>query len=131
MEKMVRKEAREFVMQVLFQMDAQKDFENTDFEKCIGEKKLGGQKEYVMSALSNTVSHLAEIDGIIDEKSEGWPSKRMAKTDLAVMRLAVCEIKYFDDIPKAVTVNEAVELAKVYGTDASPKFINAVLAKID
>lgn len=128
---MNRKEAREFVMQVLFQMDAQKDFEAPDIEKYLGDKKTGNQKEYIVSAIKNTAEHLAEIDSIIDEKSEGWPVRRMAKTDLAVMRLAICEIKYFDDIPKAVTVNEAVELAKIYGTDTSSKFINAVLGKID
>ena len=67
---MNRKEAREFAMQVLFQIDAQKDFEAPDFEKYIGEKKLGNQKEYVLAALNNTVSHIVEIDAIIDEKSE-------------------------------------------------------------
>ena len=55
----------------------------------------------------------------------------MPKTDLAIARLATCEIKYMEDIPKAVAINEAVELAKAYGTDSSAKFINAVLKNIE
>jgi N utilization substance protein B len=54
----------------------------------------------------------------------------MPKADLAIIRVAVCEMKYISDIPNAVSINEAVELAKAYGTEQSPKFVNAVLSKI-
>ena len=67
---------------------------------------------------------------MIDDASEGWPASRMAKPDLAVIRVAVGEMLYADDVPDAVAINEAVNLAKAYGTDQSPKFVNAVLAKI-
>ena len=70
------------------------------------------------------------IDEKINEHSQKWSVKRMPKADLAVARLASCEILFMEDIPKAVSINEAVELAKKYGTENSAKFINAVLKNI-
>ena len=72
---------------------------------------------------------MAELDALIDEKSTGWKTNRMAKVDLAIIRLAVYEIKFEDDIPTKVSINEAVELAKKYGADESGSFVNGVLAK--
>jgi len=76
------------------------------------------------------VAVLEEIDKIINESSKGWKTTRMGKVDLTLIRLAVYEIKYEEDIPTGVAINEAVELAKKYGTDDSPAFINGILAKI-
>lgn len=73
---------------------------------------------------------MAELDALIDEKSTGWKTNRMAKVDLAIIRLAVYEIKFEDDIPTKVSINEAVELAKKYGADESGAFVNGVLAKL-
>ena len=84
-----------------------------------------------MSAIFNKIiAVLEEIDKIINESSKGWKTTRMGKVDLTLIRLAVYEIKYEEDIPTGVAINEAVELAKKYGTDDSPAFINGVLAKI-
>ena len=76
------------------------------------------------------VSGLAEIDEAIDAVAEGWKTGRMGKVDLTLIRLAVYEMKYDEDVPVGVAINEAVELAKKYGTDESPAFINGVLAKL-
>lgn len=73
---------------------------------------------------------LAEIDRIIDENTEGWDTTRMGKVELTVLRLAVYEILYDDEIPAGVAINEAVEIAKKYGQDNSGGFVNAILAKI-
>lgn len=62
--------------------------------------------------------------------AEGWKTGRMGKVDLTLIRLAVYEMKYDEDVPVGVAINEAVELAKKYGTDESPAFINGVLAKL-
>ena len=72
---------------------------------------------------------IAQIDEMINEKTEGWKTSRMGKVDLAILRLAVYEIVFDDTIPNPVAINEAVELAKKFGRDESPKFINGVLAK--
>lgn len=128
---MVRKEAREFAMQTLFQIDVHKDFEQCDIEKYMGDKKLGNQKHYVNSLLTQICSNIDVIDAKINQCSESWPASRMAKTDLAITRIAVGEILFIEDVPKAVAINEAVNLAKDYGTETSPKFINAILGKVE
>ena len=75
------------------------------------------------------VGKIPEIDGMINEKASGWNTKRMGKVDLTILRLAVYEIIFDENIPAGVAINEAVELAKAYGQDESPAFINGVLAK--
>jgi N utilization substance protein B len=72
---------------------------------------------------------LEEIDKAINEKAVGWETSRMAKVDLTIIRLAVYEIKYDETVPTGVAINEAVELAKKFGQDGSPSFVNGVLAK--
>ena len=74
--------------------------------------------------------HLEEIDRKIEEKSNGWSLKRLAKADITALRLAIYEIQYDEDVPAGVAVNEAVELAKLYGTDKSPAFVNGVLGSV-
>ena len=128
---MNRKQAREFVMQTLFQIEVHKDFDNPDFDLYMAECGAGNQKEYITSLLSSICGNIEKIDGMIDAASEGWPSSRMSKPDLAIIRVAVGEILFADDVPKAVAINEAVNLSKDYGTEQSPKFVNAVLGKIE
>ena len=70
------------------------------------------------------------IDAIINEKVDKWKTTRMPKVDLAILRLAVYEIKFEEDIPEGVSINEAVELAKLYGTDKSSSFVNGALSKV-
>ena len=69
------------------------------------------------------------IDDMINKEAKGWDTTRMGKVDLTLIRLAVYEIKYDDEIPTGVAINEAVELAKKFGQDNSPAFVNGVLAK--
>lgn len=75
-------------------------------------------------------AHLTDIDALINENVTGWKTSRMAKVDLTILRLAVYEIKYDDTIPTKVSINEAVELAKKYGTEKSGSFVNGVLSRI-
>ena len=106
-------------------------FENTaDF--IAGEENdeaaliVGAAKE----KLSKIILKLGEIDKILEKGISGWKLSRIGKTDIAILRLAVYEMKFDDEIPEKVAINEAVELAKQFGTDASASFINGVLAKI-
>jgi N utilization substance protein B len=86
--------------------------------------------EYCHTALEKTSLQIEEIDAKINEVSEGWKTGRMGKVDLTLIRLAVYEMLYEEDVPAKVAINEAVELAKQYGTDNSPSFVNGVLAKL-
>ena len=76
------------------------------------------------------VDKIQVLDGMINEVSLGWPTTRLGKSELTIMRLAVYEMKFDDDIPVNVAINEAVELAKKYGADSAPSFVNGVLAKL-
>lgn len=126
---MNRKEARELAMKCVFQMEAQREFTQEAIDKFTDDA-MGSQEEYICKVLKNLCENLEHIDGLLNEHSRGWSVSRMAKTDLAILRLAACEILYSEDIPKAVSINEAVELAKTYGTEQSSKFVNAVLKNI-
>ena len=97
------------------------------FEKV---EKISSLMEYCHTALEKTSLQIEEIDAKINEVSEGWKTGRMGKVDLTLIRLAVYEMLYEEDVPAKVAINEAVELAKQYGTDNSPSFVNGVLAKL-
>ena len=90
-------------------------------------------REHIFKLLFRVEFHdalLPEIDEKINSVSEGWPVNRLGKAELAIMRLAVYEMLYDEDIPVNVAINEAVELAKNYGGDNAPSFVNGVLAKL-
>ena len=73
---------------------------------------------------------IPEIDEKINEIAEGWRTRRMGKVELTILRLAVFEMKYDEEIPEKVAINEAVELAKKFGGDEAPAFVNGILAKL-
>ena len=73
---------------------------------------------------------IPEIDEMLNRTTEGWKTTRMGKVDLAILRLAVYEMKFDEDVPVGVAINEAVELAKRFGRDQSPSFINGILGKL-
>ena len=74
--------------------------------------------------------HVEEIDSLLNEKSTGWKTTRMSKVDLNLLRLAVYEMKYDEDVPVKVAINEAVEISKIFGGDDSSSFINGILGKV-
>lgn len=128
--KFSRKEAREFAMQTVFQMEAQKELEADKLKRYLNGKAFGAQTAYVNAVLSRLLENIEYVNAAINKASDGWSTDRMAKPDLAVIRIAVSEMMYMDDIPNSVAINEAVSLSKLYGTEQSPRFVNAVLGKI-
>lgn len=87
-------------------------------------------RAHIEQKVEDIFAHLAEIDGIIDSSARGWKTSRMAKVELALIRLAVYELRFDEGIPTGVAINEAVELAKIYGEENSASFVNGVLARI-
>ena len=86
--------------------------------------------EFIKSEIKGIIENKGAVDEAINKYAEGWEINRIAKVDLAILRLAVYEILYSDDVPNKVAVNEAVELAKSFSSDKSPSFINGVLGKV-
>ena len=88
-----------------------------------------GERDYVRTKFGMIADRIDEIDAAVDSNSKNWTTSRMSRSDLTIIRLAVYEILYDDDLPTSVAINEAVELAKKYGQDSSGGFVNGVLAK--
>lgn len=129
---MTRREIRENIFKMLFRVEFHEQNEFSEqfqlFEEELGE--LSEEKlAYIKDKCNAIVEHVEEIDTAINESTKGWKTTRMGKVDLSIIRLAVYEMKYEEDIPNKVAINEAVELAKQYGTDESASFVNGVLAK--
>ena len=130
---MTRREIRENTFKLVFNMEFR---ENTEYEEQfemymetvdgVNEK----DKEYIHERLFDVVDKLEEIDQIIEASTEGWDLNRIGKVELAILRLATYEAKFDDDIPVGVAINEAVEIAKKFGGEDSPSFINGILSKV-
>ena len=86
--------------------------------------------EYINEKVRNIKDNIAAIDELLNKISEGWKTSRMSKVDLCVLRLAVYEMLYDENVPVSVAINEAVEIAKNYGGDDSGSFVNGILGKI-
>ncbi|MEE1305854.1 MAG: transcription antitermination factor NusB [Agathobacter sp.] len=129
---MTRREIRENVFKMLFRVEFHEQEEMNEQLVLFGEE-LDALREtdlsYIRNKCNDIFSKIEEIDSAINEAATGWKTSRMGKVDLSIIRLAVYEIKFEDDIPTKVSINEAVELAKAYGTDDSPSFVNGILAK--
>lgn len=125
---MSRKLARELSMKVLFDMHINNDFDLNKIKYHLQREKIDErQNSYIYGVLAEVTEHLTEIDRIIESYSKGWKLNRIANVDLAILRLALSEILYMKDIPYRVSINEAVELAKVYSSNETPSFINGIL----
>ena len=130
---MNRRELRESIFQLLFM---------TEFNPS---EEMGEQKELYLDGIENLQEKdqayiqdkfekirdkITEIDEILNQASKGWKTSRMGKVDLTILRLASYEVLFDEDVPGKVAINEAVELAKKFGGDESPAFINGVLGKV-
>lgn len=88
------------------------------------------EREYVTNRANKIIELIPQIDSKLEEISKGWKIERLGKVELAILRLGIYEMLHDDDIPTNVALNEAVELAKTFGGDTSPSFINGVLGKL-
>lgn len=129
---MNRRELREQIFKMLFRIEFYDEASMKEQFKLSAEEAAKATPEnqrYMEDKCEAVLAKLNEIDSMINEAAHGWKTSRMGKVDLTLIRLAVYEIKYEDDIPVGVSINEAVELAKKYGTDDSFAFVNGILAK--
>ena len=128
---MSRRELREQIFKLLFRVEFNSLEDMPEQEALFFEQEdaaEGEDAEYVSDKYNKICQLLSEIDAMLDEQAKGWNTGRMSKVDLTILRLAVYEIKYDDSVPVSVAINEAVELAKKFGQDASSGFVNGILA---
>ncbi|MDO4331648.1 MAG: transcription antitermination factor NusB [Eubacteriales bacterium] len=130
---MNRRELREQIFKLLFRVEFNAQSEMT--EQCTlffeDEENTASEKDiaYIRGKYEKIAEKLPEIDELINKTAKGWSTDRMGKVDLTIIRLAVYEIRYDEEVPEGVAINEAVELAKKFGQDGSSGFVNGILAK--
>lgn len=140
---MTRREVREVAFMVLFQMEFRQDVSiddtvdqyytmDNDAKDEENEKKVvlsDADRKYIEEVTEGVKEHKAEIDGVISGYARGWTVERLIKVDVSALRYGIFEMKYLQKkIPPEVSINEAVEIAKKYGTDKSKAFVNGVLS---
>lgn len=130
---MIRRELREHIFKMLFQIE----FNNPEdmpghlvlyFEML--PEASEEDKQYIQSKYQAASEKADDIDKLLNEKTTGWKTGRMNKVDLTILRLAVYEMKFDEDVPQGVAINEAVELAKKFSGQEGPAFVNGVLARL-
>ena len=128
---MGRKYAREEAMKLLFQMDMNKDFSMELVENFIGDKDYKDDEIiYIKTSIESIIDKISNIDELIKKNAKGWKINRLAKVDLSILRIAVFEILYRDDIPVEVSINEALEISKKFSSPEASKFINGLLGNL-
>lgn len=124
---------REQLFKLLFRVEFNAREELAQQEEFFFQEEENSSAQRENAAISEKfnkiIAKLESIDQSLNEKVQGWDTGRMGKVDLTILRLAVYEIVYDEEIPTSVAINEAVELAKKFGQDSSPAFVNGVLAK--
>jgi len=124
MKTLSRRAARERILKLLFQ----KDFRSISWSELLAEQPTDDR--YVREVIQGLEGTCAEIDRLIAEKAEGWRLERLHSVDRNILRLAVYELCYREDVPPEAIIDEAVELAKKYSSEHSPVFINGILDRI-
>lgn len=128
---MGRKRAREGAMCLIYNMDMIQQFDREVEELFLRNFEFDAvEEEYIKAASVSIIAELAMIDEHIVNNLKGWKLDRLAKVDLSVLRIAIYEILFRDDIPKEVSVNEAIEIVKKYSAEDSYKFVNGVLGGV-
>jgi N utilization substance protein B len=135
-----RRAARELLMRLIYQMSVTGDWSEEEEAAFLAENAADDRRDFVPAAKVDKAyfdkiikivrDNRDAVDRAVANASDNWKIGRIAKVDLAIIRLAAAEILYADDIPAAVSINEAVDLAKRYGSDKSYEFVNGVLGRI-
>lgn len=127
---MTRREAREQAFILIFEKLFQEDIPLDELIVFAEENEIFKADDYSVSLSKNTVENVEKIDSLIVSSLKGWSYNRVSKTSKAILRMAVSEMLYSEDVPVGAAINEAVEIAKKYASDDEPAFINGVLGSV-
>ncbi len=128
---MGRKQAREGAISYIYQCDMNKEEDNGSLDLFLDNFQYSkSEADYIENIAKGINENMDRIDSLIEKNLQGWKLERLAKVDLAILRVSIYEILYRDDIPVQVSINEAIENAKKYSAEDSFKFINGVLGEI-
>lgn len=128
---MSRRAAREAALRALYQIDVGRSSHERALAYNADEMGLDeNARRFARSLIEGTLANLSQIDGVIAKFSQNWSVERLARTDRNILRMAIYELLFQDQVPESVAINEAVELAKAYGDVDSAKFINGILGQL-
>ena len=126
-----RRKARSLALQALYEVDAAKHEANLVIERLLGEEDLSPENaDFTRELVIGVIDNKNKIDDTIRSFAPAWPIAQIPIVDRNIMRLAIFEILFDNKVPVEVAINEAVELAKTFGSDNSPRFVNGVLGSV-
>ncbi|HZJ78842.1 MAG TPA: transcription antitermination factor NusB [Clostridia bacterium] len=127
---MTRRQAREQAFVLVFEKSFDHSIEMQDIIDLAVEEQLQEPNEFSTYLALKTWENVDSIDSYIDNNSVGWKKSRLSKVTLAILRIAICEIVYCEDIPVGVSINEAVDICRKYANDEEAAFVNGVLGSV-
>ncbi|PIP12087.1 MAG: transcription antitermination factor NusB [bacterium (Candidatus Stahlbacteria) CG08_land_8_20_14_0_20_40_26] len=126
-----RREAREVVLKTLYRVEATGNTAEEAYnDVCMNWSRSPFDEVYAQRLLKGITTNVEGIDAILRDIVKNWDIERIAIIDRNILRIAICEVVYFDDIPPKVSMDEAIEIAKIYSTSDSGKFVNGILDKV-
>jgi len=125
-----RRKARKAALEILYQREITENSVDLILHHHLYSQEIEPLSEFCLRILRGIAQHQSEIDALIKGSTDHWALERMPLLDRNIIRISIYEMLFEDDIPHSVSINEAIELAKIYGTSDSSKFVNGVLGKI-
>lgn len=125
-----RRKAREQAFIILFEKSFNEDMTCEEIVNIAIEAEVITADKFTDKIVKTAEENLPEIDALIEKNLKGWSMARISKVSLALIRMGICEILYFEDVPTGVSINEAVEICKIYGSDEDKSFVNGILGSV-
>lgn len=125
-----RRKSREQAFIILFEKSFNSDMTVEEILNIALETEVIAEDKYTQKLVKTAEENLSEIDSLVEKNLKGWTMARISKVSLALIRMAITEMKYFEDVPVGVSINEAVEICKIYGSDEDKSFINGLLGSV-
>lgn len=125
-----KRKSREQAFIILFEKSFNTELSVDEIMDIAIETEVISKDKMTADIVKKAEENIEDIDAVIEHNLNGWSKQRISKVSLALLRMAVCEMKYFDKVPVGVSINEAVEICKVYGSDEDKGFVNGILGSI-
>lgn len=125
-----KRKSREQAFIILFEKSFNTELSVDEIMNIAIETEVISKDKMTADIVKKAEENIEDIDAVIEHNLKGWSKQRISKVSLALLRMAVCEMKYFDKVPVGVSINEAVEICKVYGSDEDKGFVNGILGSI-
>lgn len=125
-----KRKSREQAFIILFEKSFNTELLVDEIMDIAIETEVISKDKMTADIVKKAEENIEDIDAVIEQNLKGWSKQRISKVSLALLRMAVCEMKYFDKVPVGVSINEAVEICKVYGSDEDKGFVNGILGSI-